>query len=209
MSENKNFSKSQLLQNFDHSIFRFAYLHSWYKLRPRPGLIINCTVIPVTGNVQEYKKYGCFDPEEPINIFPNQVFWHFCDTEWCSPLHPKLQKLISENQIQIQSMSEIYCELFDVPIGQTKEDYYADYKHVIDFQNEKMPHKSWKNFQPIYDKFKSAAEIITENLIQHPDIPIPHIIFAPSFMPHKDSDDETEITKNTQKPHILSATPEF
>lgn len=197
--ENKHaWTKEKLLKNFDYSLFRFANLHSWYKLRPRAGLIINCTLIPVTGNIQEYK-IGAFDPTEPINLYPDQVFWHFCDNEWCSPLNEKLEKIVMENQIPIRSMSDLYYSTIDLNMGQNLEDFFSENPYFMEYYE-----KTWHSFKPTYDRFRIMAELITQNILKDPEISLPQIQFAPSFMPRKDSDDEDNVEEAKEK-HILSA----
>lgn len=159
-----------LLRNFDYCFFRFADLHSWYKYPPKK---VSCTVIPVMGNVQECRNGPAFDPTQDVNVYPNQVFWHFFDTEWSSPPDEKLQTIITENQVHLDSLRELYNSRFDVEMGKTKEDYKFN-------ENEE---KSWENYHVTYDKFRNAANIIVSFLVKNPKIIIPHVKFADSFLP--------------------------
>jgi len=167
-------SKDHLLRNFDFSFFRFADLHSWYKYPPKK---VSCTVIPVTGNVQECRDGPLFEPVTDVNVYPDQVFWHFYDNEWCSLPEENLQKVIMENQVCLDSLREIYTSRFHVDMGKTKEDYKFD----------ESEEKSWDEYHRTYNKFRNAADNIVSFLIENQKLGIPHVKFAQSFLPVKRS----------------------
>jgi hypothetical protein len=136
-------------------------------------------LIPVTGNVQEYKKYGVFNPEDPINLYPDQIFWHFCDDEWCSPLDLSLQKIVATYQVQLSSMRDIYSSVMDIKMGETLDDFMAKNPYFMSYSNNEQ---YWHKHKPVYDKFRIAAECIVTQIIEC-ETPLPHVVFAKSFLP--------------------------
>ena len=155
-------------QNFDFCFFRFADLHSWYKY---PEQKVSCTVIPVTGNVQECHNGPGFDPSKDLNQYPNQVFWHFYDSEWCSTPEENLQSVILKNQVRLESLRDVYNSRFCVEFWKSKEDY--------NFPEE----KAWEQYRATYDLFQKAAQRIVTFLLENPETPLPRVQFAETFLP--------------------------
>ena len=63
----KKARESKYWKNFYVSLFRVAYLHSWYKLK---GISRHATIIPVLETVQESHNFEhLFEPDD--------IVWHF------------------------------------------------------------------------------------------------------------------------------------